>query len=378
MSTAIDASGYAEMERELGRLLGTERDVLILQGEAILALEATARGVGGPGVRALNLVSGPYGEVIGRWLARGGAEVEALVVNYDRAFDLDRVGDALVHGGFDVLSVVHAEAGTGAVNPLAGIAELAHRAGAIVVVDAVASVGAEPLEIDAWDLDLVVIGPQKALAGPAGVCALIAGARGWLAIERNASAPRDSILSLLDRKRDWIDAGASKMSFYCHEHEMHALQRALAQLDREQAGSGSSRHAAPALGACVQRHRSSRDACRSGLRALGLEPWVDRDQEAAAVATLVAVPTQMSSRELLEQSLAALNGAIPGLLSLAPGPLADAALRINHTGRAAQIAYVCQALTALSTGLRRLGIETDLSAALEMAIRTAKPPASPR
>jgi aspartate aminotransferase-like enzyme len=207
------------------------------------------------------------------------------------------------------------------------------------------------------------------------VCALIAGARGWLAIERNTSAPRDSILSLLDLKRDWIDAGRSKLPFYCNEHEMRALQRALAQLGHEQ--SGSRRRAAPGLAACVLRHRSSRDACRSGLRALGLEPWVDRDQEAAAVATLVAAPAQTSSRELLEQSLAALDGAIPGLLSLAPGPLADAALRINHTGCAAQVAYVCQALTALSTGLRRLGIETDLSTALETAIRTAKPPALP-
>lgn len=375
MSTAIDASAYAQAERELGRLLGTERDVLILQGEAILALEATARGVGGPGVLALNLVSGPYGEVIGRWLACGGAEVEQLAVTYDRAFDLDQVGDALARGRFDVLSVVHAEAGTGAVNPLAGIAELAHSAGVIVMVDAVASVGAEPLEIDAWDLDLVVIGPQKALAGPAGVCALIAGARGWLAIERNTSAPQDSILSLLDRKRDWIDAGRSRLPFYCHEHEMRALQRALAQLDREQAGSR--RPAVPGLAACVQRHRISRDACRSGLRALGLQPWVGRDQQAAAVATLLAVPAQTSSRELLEQSLAALDGAIPGLLSLAPGPLADTALRINHTGRAAHVAYVCQALAALSTGLRQLGIENDLSTALDVAIRAARPPASP-
>ncbi len=48
-----------------------------------------------------------------------------------------------------------------------------------------------------------------------------------------------------------------------------------------------------------------------------------------------------------------------------------------HTGRAAQIAYVYQSLTALATGLMRLGIETDLSAALDQAIRTAKLPASP-
>ena len=65
----IDAATYAETERRLASLLGTERELLLLQGEAILLLEATARGVGGAGVRVLNLVSGPYGEVIGDWLA---------------------------------------------------------------------------------------------------------------------------------------------------------------------------------------------------------------------------------------------------------------------------------------------------------------------
>ena len=166
MTGAIDPAAYLATERDLARLLGTERDVVILQGEAILVLEALALGVGGPNTSVLNLVSGPYGEVIGRWLERGGARVRQLACGFDRALELDQVEHALASEPFDVVSVVHAEAATGAVNPLAAIAELAHAAGALVLVDAVASVGAEPLEIDAWDLDLVAIGPRKRLQAP--------------------------------------------------------------------------------------------------------------------------------------------------------------------------------------------------------------------
>ncbi len=91
----IDAATYAETEERLGRLFGTRKDVLLLPGEAILVLEAAARGLGGPGVRALNLVSGPYGQILGDWLAVGGAEVQHLAVAFDRALDLDAVKAAL-------------------------------------------------------------------------------------------------------------------------------------------------------------------------------------------------------------------------------------------------------------------------------------------
>jgi aspartate aminotransferase-like enzyme len=352
----VDAAAYAELERALARLLETDRDAVILQGEAILVLEALALGLGGPGVRALNLVSGPYGEQIGRWLERGGATVHQLACEFDRALDRGEVARALAEERFDVVSIVHAEAATGAVNPLAEIAALAHASGAIVVVDAVASVGAEPLRIDDWNLDLVAIGPQKGLSGPNGVCALIAGPAGWEAIERNPRAPRESILSLLDVKREWIDAGRRRLPFYASDFEMRALGDALAV--REQEG----------IAACVERHRRARDAVRAGIRALGLQPWIAADEQAAAVATLVAPPHAISPKRLLDASAAALPGARPGLLALAPGPLADTALRINHTGDGAATAPVLEALGALSLGLRELELAPDAGAALEAAL----------
>ena len=109
---------------------------------------------------------------------------------------LDRVGRV------DVVSLVHAEAATGVVNDLAAIAQMAKSIGALVVVDAVASVGAEPLDMDAWGLDLVVLSAQKALAGPSGASIVVTSPGAWEALGRHPSPWRRSVLSLLD----WRDS----------------------------------------------------------------------------------------------------------------------------------------------------------------------------
>lgn len=352
----IDAAAYAEVERRLAALLGTERDLVLLPGEAILAIEASARGLGGPGVRVLNLVSGPYGEVVGDWLQAGGAEVKQLAVQFDRPVAVEEVRAALGRGPVDVVSVVHAEAATGVVNPLREIAAAAHQAGAAIAVDAVASVGAEPLLTDEWDLDLVVIGPQKALGGPAGVCAVIASERGWAQIAGNPSAPRGSIVSLLDWKERWIDAGRRRLPAYAHEHELRALIGALDELDGD-----------PRLTRLIERHQRARRAVRAGAAALGLEPWVAREQDAASVATLVRPPQGVSVAALVEASARYLDGGRAGLLEPAPGPLQDTAVRVTHTGAAARPEPVLAAITALAGGLRRLGLQADVGGALSVA-----------
>ena len=241
----IDAVRYAAIEDRLAALLATDRDTLVLGGEAILALEALARGAGGPATRAINLVSGPYGAMMGHWLGGAGGEVRTVQAADGHAVDPAALRTALEHGPADVVCIVHAEAATGVVNPLAELAAAAHEAGAVVLVDAVASVGSEPLPIDALDLDAVVIGPQKAMSGPAGVAALVAGPRLWQLLERNPQAPRDSILSLLDVRDRWLATGRRALPFYPHHLEMEALDQAICRLAAEGARC---RHRPPPLG----------------------------------------------------------------------------------------------------------------------------------
>jgi aspartate aminotransferase-like enzyme len=355
--TPVSAAEYAEIERKFAQLIGTRRDCFIVQGEAILALEAVARGLGGPEVRAINIVSGPYGAVFGDWLRQTRAEVEDLAVDFDRAVRPDLVRDALARAGaVDVVSIVHAEAATGAVNPLQEIAAVVRKAGAILAVDAVASIGADPLALDEWSVDVAVLAAQKALAGPTGAAAVVIDERVWERIRANPAAPRQSILSLLDWKERWIDPGRQGLPVIPHHVETRLLGRAL------------DRALAEGLASVVARHARARDACRAGLRALGLEPWVRDDSAATAVVTTVRSPDGISSASLLQASYDAERDAAPPALSLAPGSLAPVALRVDHTGRRANVATVLATLASLGLGLRRLGVEVDVGKALDAAI----------
>jgi aspartate aminotransferase-like enzyme len=140
-----------------------------LQAEATVALEAVARGIGRAGATVLNVVSGPYGGVFGAWLNAAGAEVVEVSAPWRGAVSPSATCRILeARRDIDVVSLVHAQAATGNKNALEAIADITTAKGVLLVVDAVASVGAEPLDIDQWGIDLCVVGPQKGPSRPGG------------------------------------------------------------------------------------------------------------------------------------------------------------------------------------------------------------------
>jgi aspartate aminotransferase-like enzyme len=345
----LTATRVAAIEDRVRALLGTRLDLVLVPAEAVLPIEAAARGLGHPGVRALNLVSGPYGAMFGAWLREGGAEVTDLVVGYDTAVSATAVREAFARdSGYGLVSLVHAEAATGAINPAAEIAAVAREHDALVVLDAVASIGADSVELDAWEIDIAVMGPQKALAGPAGVSIVTVSEQAWAALEANPRAPRGSSLSLLDWKERWLDPGRRALPGTPVPLEFFALEAAV------------DRVAIEGLDAWVGRHCRARDAARAGLRALGLTPWVTADHEAAAVATTVRIPAGHDPRTLVAAAPAA---------ALSPGfaELAARLVRIDHTGRAATPEVVAGALRALGAAVGARDVESAVEVALAAA-----------
>lgn len=328
----VGAPDIAAAEDGIAELLRFAGDVVLVQAEAIVALEATARSLGRPGLTALNVTTGPYGALFGRWLAAAGADVTDLAVPFSRTVTAADVEQALAARHVDLVAVVHAEAATGGANPITEIAALVAGHGALLVVDAVASVGAHPVDPTGWAADVVAIGPQKALAGPAGVSALTVSPRGWDAMRRNPAAPRESILSLLDLKDGWLDAGRTAVLGTPSSLETAALNQALARVREE------------GLEAVIARHRRAAAATRAGLRALDLHPWIADDRAAAGVVTTVAAGVDL---------LVAARAAGSRLLTAAPGSLARTTLRINHTGRGAQLPAVLHEVRALAAALGR-------------------------
>lgn len=340
----LDAAHFARIEDKVAALMRTRESVVAMQGEALLPLEACIRSAVRPGSTALNIITGPYGETFGGWLRSCGAEVVTVAAPFSGAAGAEQVAEALrAHPEIDFVSLVHAEAATGNTNPVAEIGAVVREHGALLMLDAVASVAAEPLLTDEWGVDLCVIGGQKAMAGPAGVSAVSVSARAWERIAANEQAPRGSYLSLLDWKERWIDGGRKVLPHAPAQLEMLALEQAVDRID------------AAGLDAVILRHRAAAAATRAGARVLGaLSPYVTRDVDAAPAATTLRAPDGVDAREIVVAALAA-DRTVP--VQAAGGALAKEMIRVNHYGLAADRAVVLDSLVALGAALESLGVE---------------------
>ncbi|GGY90417.1 alanine--glyoxylate aminotransferase family protein [Streptomyces nitrosporeus] len=354
----LTAARFAAIERRVAGLLATEQDVVITQGEALLPLEGCIRGGARPGSTALNVVTGPYGQTFGNWLRDCGAEVVDLAVPFHTAVTAAQVEEALAaHPEIDFVSLVHAEAATGNTNPVAEIGEVVRAHGALFMLDAVASVGAEPLLPDAWGVDLCVIGAQKAMGGPAGVSAVSVSARAWERMESNPRAPRRSYLSLLDWKARWIDPGRTALPHAPAQLEMLALEACVERIEAEGLDTLTARHAAAAA------------ATRAGALALGcgLGPYVHDARDAAPVATTLRTPAGVDASALVARALAA-DPSLP--LIAGGGALSSEMIRVNHYGVDATRGAVLSSLSALGSALADTGRPADLDAARKAVSET--------
>lgn len=163
----------AEVQPGLRELFGTDRPVYVVTASGTGLMEAAVRG--GVRRRALCLVNGAFSRRFARIVARCGLEPSVYEVPWGEAHDPDEVERRLRSGGFDAVTAVHSETSTGALNPLAGIAEAvrtAERATGdeiLLLVDGVTSVGGTPVDAAANRLDFILTGSQKALAMPPGL-----------------------------------------------------------------------------------------------------------------------------------------------------------------------------------------------------------------
>ena len=181
------ADMMARMERPLRHLFRTTRPVLVGTSSATGFMEAAVRA--GVRHRLLAVVGGHFGERFARIAEACGKEVVRVVVPPGRALEPAHLERFLDGPGVDAVSVVHAETSTGALAPLESLARVVRsHDDVLLLVDAVASLGADPLEFDLWQLDFAFTGTQKALGLPAGL-ALAAASKRLMERARTAEAP---------------------------------------------------------------------------------------------------------------------------------------------------------------------------------------------
>lgn len=173
--------------RRIGELLPpifrTRRDATVATASSTALMEAAL--VSLTERATLHLTCGAFSE---RWLAIArtlGREADEVAAPWGEANDPVLLRAALRRRRYEAVTIVHNETSTGVVNPVAELARVAREeSDALVLVDAVSSLGGDPVETDAWGLDFVFAGVQKGLAAPPGLAALTLSERG----ERRARA----------------------------------------------------------------------------------------------------------------------------------------------------------------------------------------------
>lgn len=191
------------IEEPLRGVFHTERRVLVGTCSATGFMEMAVRC--GVRHRALSLVGGAFGARFAGIVATTGRDVVRLSVSPGETVEPDMLRDALRRSDVDAVTVVHSETSTGALAPLPELAAVVREFDDVVLlVDAVTSIAGSPVETDAWGLDFVFTGSQKALALPPGLALGVASER---LLERARAIPeRGMYLDLLAFEQAAADA----------------------------------------------------------------------------------------------------------------------------------------------------------------------------
>jgi aspartate aminotransferase-like enzyme len=335
--------------RVLGRLQEVHRtagDVLLFTCSGTGAFESAIVNLCSPGERVLAVSAGSFGE---RWatMARAyGCEVEALRYAWGETPSADDLRAKLAAvEPVSLVFLVHSETSTGVVADIQSLAAVAKDAGALVVVDAVSSLGAVPLEQDDWGLDVVVSGSQKALMTPPGLATAAVSAAGWDQVARS---------TLPSFYFDWERTRTAQQkldsAFTPAVSLIVALDVALGLLLE----SG--------LEDAFERHVRLGRACRAGIKAMGLELF-SPDEDRSAVVTAARMPDGLDSSELT----LALRERHGVTIAGGQGQLKDVIFRIGHIGWYDEF-DIATALNAVELVLHELGAPIERGVAASHAL----------
>jgi aspartate aminotransferase-like enzyme len=338
----------ALMRRCLERLrhvCRTEHDVLLFTASGSAAFESAVVNLLSPGSRVLAVAAGEFGERWGALATAYGADVQELRYAWGETPRPEDVRARVEETGAEVAFLVHSETSTGVVADVQALARAAHEAGAVVVVDAVSSLGAVPLETDAWELDVVVAGSQKALMTPPGLALTVVSPAAW---ERAANATNPRFYFDWGRMKSSLDTGTTP--FTPAVSLVASLDVALGLLLEE------------GLDAAFARHAALGRACREGAKAMGLELF-SPDEERSAVVTAILTPAGVDARELV----LALRDRFGITVAGGHGELAPRLFRIGHIGYY-DVFDVTTALAAVEVLLAEGGAEIERGVAVARAL----------
>jgi len=323
-----------ETQAMLRKVFGTENALTLpISATGSAGMETCFVNLLEPGDHALVCRNGVFGGRMADVARRCGAEVTLVDAPWGQAIDPEAVAKAAKGRSFKVLAVVHAETSTGVLQDLAPFRAIADSCGALLVVDAVTSLGGVAVDVDEMGIDAVYSGTQKCLSCPPGLSPVSFSERAVHAVTARATPVQSWYfdLNLLGKyfggERVYHHTAPVNMIFALHESLRLVLEEGL-----------EARYA---------RHREQAAALRVGLEALGLElPIAPADR--LPPLTLVRIPDGVDDRAVRAQLLSEYGLEIGGGL----GDFKGKAWRIGLMGASATARHVEHCLGALREALR--------------------------
>ena len=303
---------------------------IALSGTGSAGMEAVIANLIEPGDRALVGVNGVFGTRLATMIERQGGISLRIDAPWGDIIPLEALRDQLARScPIKAVVLVHAETSTGAAQPLEDVGALCRAHGALLIVDAVTSLGGMPMNVDAWGIDACYSGTQKCLSCPPGLAPLTMSPRAIQAIRQRRTACRSWYLDLALIADYWNDQSRA----YHHTAPismLYGLREALRLLHSD------------AREARFARHRLNSEALLAGLAILGVMP-LPAAEHRLPMLNCVTLPDGIDDAvvrtQLLQQDGIEIGGGL--------GPLRGKVWRIGLMGESSRQAHVLTLLSAL-------------------------------
>ncbi|WHZ29671.1 MAG: serine--pyruvate aminotransferase/ L-alanine:glyoxylate aminotransferase [Nitrospira sp.] len=328
----------------------TNQFTIAVSGTGSAGMETAIVNIVEPGDAVIVGINGVFGTRLATIVERCGGKAIRVEVPWGQVIEPEAMAAALRQSSpVKALALVHAETSTGAWQPLEPISALCRRYNALLIVDAVTSLGGIPVEVDRWGIDVCYSATQKCLSCPPGLAPLTLSDRA-LSVVKHRRSPCQSWYFDLSLIADYWTKHNRAYHHTAPISMLYALREALRLIEEE------------GLPSRFARHQLNSRALSAGLTALGLDPLPPPDRRLPTL-ICVTIPAHIDEAAVRSQLLETFGIEIGGGL----GPLKGKIWRIGLMGESSTEANVLTLLNAVEEIGIRSGWVSTPGAALQAA-----------
>ncbi len=324
---------------KIGQIINTKNDVYILSGEGILGLEAACASLTEKGDRVLVIDNGVFGKGFSDFVKMYGGEVVIYSKPHTKDIDIDELSKFLEKdNNFKYATIIHCDTPTGVLNDISKICPLLKKYNILTVVDSVSAMGGVNVEVDKWQVDILIGGSQKAISAPSGLTIVSVSDD----VKKSIKERKSSIVGFYANLSIWQDYEKNNWFPYTMPiSDILGLDEAVNNMLDEGVYN------------VIKRHQNLAKITRESLKEYGLKLFLEKGY--SDTVTAVNIPTNIGATKLANHILSKYNTIIATSLN----EYKDKLLRIGHMGENANYRDLISILNIIDISLKELGYKND-------------------